>query len=360
MVEEARMLIDQRGIYLYKFGPFRLHTAQRLLFREKKLIQLFPKAFDTLLVLVENSGCLVEKDELIKKVWPDVFVEESNLANNISILRKALSETNRKCQYIQTIPKRGYRFVAIVKKLEDNKDHIEQGDSSGEHQRSHATSAISAIATHTKLRAINDRQPIPIGFSPSLAAEPNDSKPEPRLRSIAVLPFKSIGAKHDESHLGLGIADALITRLSNLNEVIVPPTSMVLKYDSQGQDPVAAARELGVEAILEGCIQQWCERIRVTVQLVSERDGATLWADKFEEQLTDIFEVQDSLSEQIARALAFKLSGRDGRLRRLFSPVLRSSLALLITATQYYHQGIELLHRTVDMEMVVTLKDSFI
>lgn len=107
---------------LYEFGPFRLDTSERLLLRNDRIVTLTPKAFDTLVALIENTGRLVERDDLMRAVWPDTFVDESTLTSNISILRKALGQNNGD-QYIETVPKRGYRFVADVKEL-----HLEAGD----------------------------------------------------------------------------------------------------------------------------------------------------------------------------------------------------------------------------------------
>ena len=100
---------------LYEFGPYNLDLAERLLRCNGKAIALTPKAFDTLVVFVENSGRLLEKDELMKKLWPDSFVEEANLAHNISLLRKLFAESTPGEQYIETIPKHGYRFLASVR-----------------------------------------------------------------------------------------------------------------------------------------------------------------------------------------------------------------------------------------------------
>src|SRR5215510_9292224 len=102
---------------LYEFGPFRLDAAERLLLRDGEAVPLTPKAFDLLLALVERHGHLLEKEELLKKVWPDTFVEEANLASNISQLRKALGDGENGYRYIETMPKRGYRFVAGVKEV---------------------------------------------------------------------------------------------------------------------------------------------------------------------------------------------------------------------------------------------------
>src|SRR5215471_4770698 len=113
--------MTQADKHFYEFGPFRLDTAERLLLRDGQHVPLTPKAFETLIILVENSGRVIEKDELLKKVWPDTFVEEVNLAKNVSYLRKILGNEEA-AQYIETIPKRGYRFVANVKDILDERD----------------------------------------------------------------------------------------------------------------------------------------------------------------------------------------------------------------------------------------------
>src|ERR1044071_159930 len=106
--------------HLYEFGPFQLDVANRLLLRDGQPVPLTLKAFDTLLVLVENSGQVLEKDALIKVVWPDTAVEENNLTQNISALRKAMGEMAGGRSYIETLPRRGYRFVADVKERRDD------------------------------------------------------------------------------------------------------------------------------------------------------------------------------------------------------------------------------------------------
>src|SRR5262245_11803449 len=117
---------------IYEFGPYRLDSAERLLLRDGEVVPLQPKVFDLLLALVERHGRLLEKDELMKLVWPDAIVEEANLTNNISILRKTISVNGH--QFIETAPKRGYRFIGSVRKIEDE---------SAEHATSAQTAPIS-------------------------------------------------------------------------------------------------------------------------------------------------------------------------------------------------------------------------
>jgi DNA-binding winged helix-turn-helix (wHTH) protein/tetratricopeptide (TPR) repeat protein len=250
----------------YEFGPFHLDSSKRLLTSRGKSVPLTPKAFEILLVLVEKRGQVVEKEELLQLVWPDTVVEEGNLTFNIHALRKALGERPSEHRYILTIPGRGYSFVADTRKV-----------------------AVEPVVD-SKPTGLPDRTPI---------------------RSLAVLPFKSPGHVPEDDYLGLGVADALITRLSGLRQVIVRPTLSVRKYVTMEGSPDVIARELAVESILEGSIRRSGDRIRVTVQLISARDGAELWAEKFDERFTDVFTVEDRVSERVASALKIKLSEAD-------------------------------------------------
>ena len=135
------------------------------------------------------------------------------------------------------------------------------------------------------------------------------SKKQTIPTAIAVLPFKPINAQGRDEYLELGIADALITRLSDINQIVVRPTSSVRKYTALEQDSVTAGRELAVDSVLEGSIQKLNDRIRVTARLVKVSDGRSLWTGKFDESSTDIFAVEDSISERVAAALALKLTG---------------------------------------------------
>ena len=138
-----------------------------------------------------------------------------------------------------------------------------------------------------------------------------DRVARPRLAGIAILPFRPINPEHRDEYLELGIADALITRLSDIKQIVVRPTSSVRKYTDLEQDPVAIGKEMAVESVLEGCIQKLTDRIRVTARLVRVKDGSSLWSGKFDEDFTDIFAVEDSISEKVASALALRLTGDD-------------------------------------------------
>lgn len=132
-------------------------------------------------------------------------------------------------------------------------------------------------------------------------------------RTIAVLPFKIIGAGGNDEYLGLGMTDALITRLSHGRQIVVRPTSAVRRYIETQKDSITVGREQGVEAVLEGSVQLSGDRIRVTVQLLSTASGESIWANQFDERFTDIFAVQDSISQQVMLELTVELSPEERR-----------------------------------------------
>jgi DNA-binding winged helix-turn-helix (wHTH) protein/tetratricopeptide (TPR) repeat protein len=261
------MSSTEQQVVSYAFGPFHLDMQRYLLIREGEPIQLSPKALKTLLVLIQNRDRVITKDELLKTIWPDAHVEESNLSQNIFVIRKALAEGNNE-RYILTVPGSGYRFVAQVK---------ETVEKPGEVVRPQYNYA-------------------PLAQSGTL---------------IAVLPLKCLSGNSTDEFLGLGFADALITRLSNLTQIKVRPTSSVLKYREARDDLMAIGRELRVDALLDGVFQRAGNQIRVSVQFVRVADGVTLWAAKFDEQFTNILSIQDSISEQVAVALELKISGEE-------------------------------------------------
>ena len=321
----------------YEFGPFRLDTSERVLLRDGEPVTLTPKLFETLLVLVERSGRVVEKGELMEAVWPDAFVEESNLTSNVSLLRKALGEAESGKPYIETVPRRGYRFAAGVRAARGGGELIVS-----RHVRERVVTREEEEISDAKEPAAPAGGPLKAGGAATIAAagsgrrvtrgvllsagallvmcaaaylwvrgRPGSPATSAEVKTLAVLPFRLLGAAPGDEHLGTGIADALITKFSNTRRIAVRPTSATRRYAEGEQGAAAAGRELGVEAVLEGTVQRAGERLRLTVQLVRTADGAPLWAEKFDAKFTDVFAVQDSISEQVAEALTLKLSGEE-------------------------------------------------
>jgi DNA-binding winged helix-turn-helix (wHTH) protein/TolB-like protein/Tfp pilus assembly protein PilF len=314
------MAMSRQAKQLYEFGPFCIDVAERLLLRDCESVPLTPKAFDLLLVLVENRGHLLEKDELMQRLWPETFVEETNLSNNISLLRKALGDDSGKHLYIETVPRRGYRFVAEV--VESTAEPVAMVVE----ERSRTRLTLEDVSEAEQLEAGGQREAarkrlvlLPLAAAIALIGLgyaayyfwPKQSALQPPIRSIAVLPFKPLVADDRDEALEIGMAETLITKLSGLRAIIVRPLGLVRKYAVLEQDPVAAGRELGVESVLDSTIQKSGDRIRATVRLVRVADAGQLWADKFDEKFTELFAVQDSISERVAAALAVKLTGEE-------------------------------------------------
>lgn len=344
--------MGQQDKRLYQFDSFRLDAEQRRLFKDGEALTLAPKALELLIVLVENRGRVVEKDELMQSVWADSFVEEANLTVNMSALRKALGDRKDAPRYILTVSGRGYRFLAEVEQVE-----ARNGDQATDKRRQEALQASPQTApefTAEIARTVDggpvagvaeqalSRRPIaefaprqsPAGeltLSPSrprallillaiafglglvfliyrLAYPPKSNMP---IKSIAILPFQSLNADPDNAGLELGMTETLVTRLSGLGRLIVRPTGAVRKYGNIGQDPLAAGSELGVDAVLDGHIQRAGERLRITVHLRRVEGGVSLWEGIYDKNFKDILEVQDTISEQVVNALTLTLSGAE-------------------------------------------------
>jgi DNA-binding winged helix-turn-helix (wHTH) protein/TolB-like protein/Flp pilus assembly protein TadD len=302
--------------HFYEFDGFRLNVTERLLQLNDQVVPLTPKVLDTLLILVENTGHVMGKDELMQALWPDSYVEESSLTQNISLLRRALRERRDGGQYIETVPKRGYRFVAEVREV---------GGSNGALTTSEVTAPESKLpgskedSLEPEVASVNSARRFPVvrayvasfagcvillsAFGVYWSHKNRPARAAFAPRSIAVLPFKTIGPEGDADLMGLGMADALIIKLSRLHQASVLPTSSIFKYTNREKDALAIAKDLGVDAILDGTLQRNGDRVRVTAQLLDARNGKTVWAGKFDEQYENIFRLQDSLSEQMAGAL---------------------------------------------------------
>lgn len=308
------------GRHLYEFGPFRLNAEERQLLREGKAVPLTPKCFDLLLLLVENSGHLLEKNEILERLWPDQFVEESNLSFNISVLRKVLGENGSRRSYIETVPKKGFRFIGQVEKISSNPSDGAPNESERPFASVKAENASVETETAVPIPSVVSRFSrrlvtfgVVIAATVTVASyfllRNRSRETTGPFKTVAVLPFKPILASTRDESLELGMAETLITNLAGIKQIVVRPMGAVRKYTDLQQDPCQAGRELQVDAVLDGSIQKDGDRARVTVRLFDVRNGALLWAEQFDESFTDIFKVQDSISRRVTDALKLRLSG---------------------------------------------------
>ena len=250
----------------YRFGPFVLDVPDRSLKRDGVSVPLTPKQFELLVALVERAGRLVEKDTLIKKVWPDVAVEEGNLNKGVFSLRQLL-DPDAGSRYIETIPKRGYRFVAPV------------------------TSETPAAAP-------------PSADISSAAAE----------NSIAVMPFSDMSAARDHEFFCEGMSEEIINALGRVPDLRVASYTSSMRFKGKALETVSIGRELKVSWLLEGSVRKSGEMVRIAVQLVRASDGFSAWSGRFDRQLDDIFTVQDDIAGMIAQTLTKRVGKTGGPL----------------------------------------------
>jgi DNA-binding winged helix-turn-helix (wHTH) protein/TolB-like protein/Flp pilus assembly protein TadD len=304
---------------IYEFEDFRLDAADRVLLRNGEPLPLTPKVFDTLLYFVRHPGRVLEKDDLMSAIWPDSFVTENNLSQNISTLRHLLGERPGVHRYIVTVPGSGYRFAADVRTVTDAE--------SGPETEKGACSETDAVDISTALisHPVKRKRKVPlflllgglIAVCLSIAilyfwsrTRPTSVQP---VRTIAVLPFKPLVVENGDPELEFGMTEALITRLSNSRAIIVRPLTSVRRYGGPEQDAQAAGRALGVESVLDGSIQRSGDRIRLTVRHIRVEDGFALWARAFDEKFTNVFNVQDAIAERVVGTLALSLNSEERR-----------------------------------------------
>ena len=327
---------------IYEFGGFRLDAAKRLLKRaDGETVPLTPKVFETLLYLVQNGGKIVEKDELLAAVWTDTIVEENNLNQNISVLRKIFGEKRGEHRFIATVPGQGYKFVAGVREIVEEEETRRRGE---EETKEFEIARTSFENDDDQKSKIKDQKfslfplagllvLVVLAFSafgiyvwrrnaPPVAAT------DAPVKTIAVLPFKPLVAENRDEALETGMADTLISKLASGEAIVVRPLSSVRRFAALEQDSLAAGRELETDAVLDGTIQTAGERVRVSARLIRTSDGKQLWAGQFDEKLTDIFAVQDSISQRVANALKIRLENADKK---------RETVNL--EAYQYYMKG---------------------
>ena len=283
------------GSSVFTFGEFTVDGTKRLLLKgDGETVQLTPKVFDLLLYLVCHAGETVSKDSLMSEIWPDTIVEEGNLSQNISILRKVLGEQPAEHRYIATVPGTGYKFVADVR------DAI----------KGSVTGADRLPTQNRRSRFYLAALLILLGLTASyyyFLRKPASGGS--RLNSIAVLPFKPTSTNQRDEALEMGMADTLISRLANIEEIHVRPLTSVRRFNGPEQDALEAGRALGVDAVLDGSIQHANDKIRVNARLVRVGDGSLIWNETYDEPFTDIFTIQDLIAGRVAESLKIKLVG---------------------------------------------------
>ncbi len=360
--------MGDRSMHIYEFGPFRVDPLRRLLLREGNQVRLPAKAFEILLVLLEGRGRLVDKDELMRRVWPDAVVEENNLTVNISALRRSLTESPGEHRYVLTVPGRGYQFVADVRQhggewareseqeglanqgvaeisaerasRDGEANSLSQGSNwglgSGPAQvaaaqtngaASHADTLSSAeyigreIKRHKRsvllLLATLLATTIIVSYLAYSRYLAGDSKAG--ITSIAVLPFANNTGDPNAEYLSDGISESLINSLSQLPGIKVIARSSAFAYKGKQTDLKEVANALGVEAILTGRVTQRGENLSISVELVDARDKTQMWGEQYDRKMSDLLAIQREIAREIGEQLKLKVSGAEKGLAKHYT-----------------------------------------
>jgi TolB-like protein/DNA-binding winged helix-turn-helix (wHTH) protein/Tfp pilus assembly protein PilF len=275
-----------------------------LLTRGDTVIHLSPKVFDFLLLLVANAGHLVEKGEIRRRIWPDTFVDDTNLAQHVSVLRKTLGEAESGIRYIETVPRIGYRFVADVQEI------------AAAHARDSATPAAEESSGETeqtannrssRLRAFPEKRWIGAGATLVIVLLATwggialtHSQHNSAIDSIAVLPLANLSGDPSQDYFADGMTDALITNLSKIPAVRVISRGSVMQYRNRGQSAGAIGRTLKVDAIVEGAVVRSGDRIRITAQLIRTSTDQNIWAEEYDRDYRDLLRLQKEVATDIA------------------------------------------------------------
>jgi DNA-binding winged helix-turn-helix (wHTH) protein/TolB-like protein/tetratricopeptide (TPR) repeat protein len=368
----------------YAFGDFVLERAQQeVRRRDGSALALSPRLFNALLLFVEHAGELLDKDALMRALWPGLVVDENSLSQVVSGLRRALADDPVASRYIQTVPRRGFRFVATVTMLPELT----------------ATSTTEPATTDNSLQRDSlpgSEVPAPVALATAAATPPGEAHAPTRrhwlrlawiggaaaslgaaglwasrgaLRSggagppstLAVLPFKPLAAEARDELLEVGMADSLIARLSTVPGLVVRSVGSVRRYAGTEQEPLRAARELDVAWIVDGSLQRRGDQLRVTARLLRSADGVAAWTGTFDEKFTGVFEVQDAISGRVAKVLAPSLEAFAGvrpPASGLGATRNTDAYQLYLAAARYaqdmraagLHKSIALYHQALDID----------
>jgi TolB-like protein/DNA-binding winged helix-turn-helix (wHTH) protein/Tfp pilus assembly protein PilF len=275
---------------VFEFGPFQVDVGERLLRRGEQIVGLTPKAFDTLVVLLENHGRLVGKDDLMKRLWPSSFVEESNLAQQISALRKALGDDGS--QYIETVPKSGYRFrypVSVLTKSVSRR--FLRADRVGWVILAAGLSLTTYWAWHWR-------------------AAQSAAAPAPAKVTLAVLPFENLSGDPDQEYLSDGMTEEMIMQLAQLNPARLAVIARTSSMHFKGSKKTVAqiGQELAADYVLQGSLRREGGRLRISAQLIQVEAQTHVWGQNYERDVRDMLALQDDVARAIASEIRVQLT----------------------------------------------------
>lgn len=352
--------------HIYEFGPFQLIPSERQLFRDGQLVSLKPKSFDLLVVLVENRGRLIEKEELIKRVWPESFVEEANLSVNVSALRRALGEGPEDPQYVETVPRHGYRFVAEVKDSWKSEIAAPLPDTNSVLQGSGMEPAAAITMTSPASRPRFFRRGwllttiglilvagLIVGFNVKRLRDRIRTNPVPmEIRSLAILPLENASGDVSQDYFATGITDALIAGISKVQVLRVMSRQAVVKYKISGKSPAEFGRELNLDAVVAGSVVHNGDRLQLALQMIDVPTGQNLWSNNYDYDLRDVLKLQADVSRDVTEELGLKIAAKQENTdasvnKKAYDDYLRARFYLYRQTREDNEMAISALERTV-------------
>lgn len=303
------------------FSDCVLDPERRELTRAAKAVSLGPKVFDLLLYLIRNRDRVVSKDHLIEDVWSGRIVSESTLASHINAVRKAIGDSGEQQRLVRTVPRKGFRFVGDV------------------------------TETQAAERVPNE--------APGPATDANKAAPGvPSKPSIAVLPFENLSADPEQAYFADGVVEEIITALSRVHWLFVIARNSSFTYRGRDVNLKQVGEELGVGYVLEGSLRKAGNRIRITGQLIEASTGAHLWAERFEGQLEDIFELQDEIAARVAGAIAPRVQLAEIERAKTKPTASLNAYDCYLRGISHVHrgtqeaieEGLALFHRSIELD----------
>jgi TolB-like protein/Flp pilus assembly protein TadD len=316
----------KQASHIYEFGPFRLDSVKRLLLRDRQVVSLAPKVFETLLILVQYNGQIVEKDELIRLIWPNTFVEEANLTQHVFTLRKLLGKTADGRQYIATVPKRGYRFAPVDREIQD------------------ASTDVEVKLPHTTRPGPKEETATDLQDGPIL--------------SLAILPMSNASHNADLEYLSDGITESIINILSQLPQLRIIARNTTFQYKGQEIDVKEVGRDLGVRVVVMGRVQIRSDMLNIQVELINAVDGSQFWGDQYRRPISDIIVIQEEIARKISDTLKLKLTREERHQLSNLPPSSLESYRLYLLGRYYQNKyteegmrkGVEYLQRAIIKE----------
>ena len=312
--------------HVYAFGPYRLDPPEHRLLRDGQTIPLSPKAFGLLAALVSRAGHLVTKEQLLQEVWPGTFVEEANLSYTVSLLRKALGDEREPYRYVETVPKRGYRFIGVIDRAHTGEPTPERVDVNVPLESEASVSAGVAapeLSSSSRHRSFVGRHLLGLTAGASIlvvlaasswwvvprlwdSASSASEAAAPEQLSIAVLSFSDLSPQGDQEYLTDGLAEELMTAFASVGLRVAARTSS-FSFKGKNTPVPEIARQLDVHYVLEGSVRKAGSQLRIATKLIDGGNGRVLRTDSYDRELRDLFALQDEIARAVTQALAVSL-----------------------------------------------------